>query len=97
VWPFNASAKEVALRLTEECAGKPPRSVRVHMFFPDQPGMEYYRERYAIACVQPFERSAELFVPGYDYYVANRPVPGGAILYRGAGEAVSLVIARPAK
>jgi hypothetical protein len=95
VWPFNASAREVALRLREECAGKAPGSVRAHMFFPDHPSMEYYREHYAIACVQPFERSGELFVPGYDYYVANRPVPGGTVLYQGSGMAVSLIRAGP--
>jgi hypothetical protein len=91
VWPTNATAKVVALRLREECVGKAPGSVRVHMFFPEQPSLEYYRERYEIPCVQPFERSADLQPPGYDYYVSNTEVRGGMVLYQGSNQAVSLV------
>ena len=83
VWPFNAAAKQIAMKLRDECAGKAPQSVSVSTYFSDQPSMEFYRNQYEIACLKPMERLDDPNVPGYDYYVVNpeKPSPGKQVLY----------------
>jgi hypothetical protein len=76
VWPFSSPSKQIALRLREECEGREPGSVRVATYFPDQPSLEYYRQRLPLACAQPFERLVEEPYPAaYDYYVVSPLAP----------------------
>ena len=76
VWPFNAASRAIALRLQQECVGKPADSVRVSTYFADQPSMEFYRTQLGLTCLRPMERLDDPNVAGYDYYVVNPEKPG---------------------
>lgn len=75
VWPFSSPAKQIALRLREECEGRGAGSVRVATYFPDHPSLEYYRQRLPVACAQPFERLIDPYPADYDYYVVSPLAP----------------------
>lgn len=83
VWPFNAAARQIAMRLRQECQDKAPQSVSVSTYFADQPSMEFYRRQLQLDCLRPMERLDDPNVPGYDYYVVNpeKPGPSRQILY----------------
>ncbi|MEI9815029.1 MAG: hypothetical protein WDO18_21335 [Acidobacteriota bacterium] len=71
VWPYNDGSKELALRLLDECQGRAPASITVGTYFTDQPSLEFYRQRYSLACVKPMDRLLEPYVPGYNYFVVT--------------------------
>jgi hypothetical protein len=71
MWQFDASARQVADRLREECRGKPANSVSVSATWYQVPALEFYRDYYRITALEPVERHAHTLLTGFDYYVLN--------------------------
>jgi len=71
VWQYDSGAKEVAHRIREESRGKSPASIKIGATWWLQPALEFYRQRYDIAALQPVQRFEVTPLAGFDYYVLD--------------------------
>jgi hypothetical protein len=73
IWWYDRSTRQIAQKLVEECAAKPPGSVRISATWIQQPSLEFYRAYRKIGALQPIERRDDTQLSGFDYYVLNAP------------------------
>jgi hypothetical protein len=69
IWVFNLPDKQIAKRIREATAGRPPQSVSVSTQWLHQTALEFYRQIYKIDAIKPVERREPTAYEGADYYV----------------------------
>jgi hypothetical protein len=79
LWKDDVLAKDIARRLQAETRDRPPGSVRVSASFFQQPALEFYRDHYSIASLQPIARYDAPPLHGFDFYAVSRYEDPGAL------------------
>jgi hypothetical protein len=69
VWAFNFPDRQIAERIREDTAGRPPQSLSLSTQWLHQNSLEFYREIYKIDALKPVERREPTPYEGFDYYV----------------------------
>jgi hypothetical protein len=69
VWSEDAHDKEIARRIDQLSASKPPESVRISTSWWHQSTLEFYRVQMHMTAVQPIAWNSPTRFDGYDFYV----------------------------